>query len=308
MELRDIGYFAAVARIGSFRRAAAELNVSQPTLSQQLKKLERELGVVLLARNSRMVRLTEAGETFLARVQPALAELEAARAEMAEFGTVAGKLIVGSIAMAQYALPTFLAGFREQYPKIDLVLRQLPHDQVLPMLLGGHIHVGLMQVHSTSHIPAAISTEHVADIEMGAVLHPAHPLAARDIVRLRELKGERLILPSVGSAARSAVELAMKKAKFQPEMTPFETSASSSVAELVAAGLGVGLASEPSLRGVPHKLEFRHIEDARMAYHISLAWAGRLTTPAIDAFRRSARAWLEQALQSRTLPPMASGR
>lgn len=308
MELRDVGYFAAVARIGSFRRAAAELHVSQPTLSQQIKKLERELGVALLARNSRMVRLTEAGQIFLARVRPAVAELEAARAEMVEFRTVAGKLIVGSIAMAQYAFPTFLAGFREQYPNIDLVLRQLPHGQVIPMLLAGEIHVGLMQVHSTSHIPTTISAEHLADIELGAILHPAHPLTARDIVRLRDLKGERLILPSVGSAARSAVELAMKKAKFQPDMTPFETSASSSVAELVAAGLGIGLASEPGLRGVPHKLEFRDIEDAHMVYHISLVWAGRLTTPAIDAFRRSARAWLEGALQSRALPPLANGR
>jgi LysR family transcriptional regulator, transcription activator of glutamate synthase operon len=298
VELRDLGYFAAIARLGSFRGAASELHVSQPTLSQQIKKLEQELGVKLLARNSHMVRLTEAGQVFLDGVQPALAALRAAQAELAEFRTVAGKLVVGSIAMAQYAFPTFLAGFREQYPNVDLVLRQLPHDQVIPALLAGEIHVGLMQVHSTWHTPAAVSLEHVADIELGAVLHPDDALAARQSVRLRDLKGQRLILPAVGSAARSAVELAMKKAKFEPDMTPFETSASSSVAELVAAGLGVGLTPEPALRGVPHKLEFRRLEGAHMSYHISVVWVGRLATPVVDAFRRSARGWLAGALRA----------
>src|SRR5690348_7300807 len=105
MELRELEYFRAVARCKSFRRAASELHVSQPTLSQQIKKLEGELGVALLARNSRAVAITDSGHTFLQRVESILTEVQTARTEMQALGALAGKLVVGTTAMAQYHIP-----------------------------------------------------------------------------------------------------------------------------------------------------------------------------------------------------------
>src|SRR3954469_3696482 len=98
MELRQLRYFAAVARHRHFTRASEELHVAQPGLSQQIRQLERELGVELLSRTTRQVGLTEAGETLLARTQRILAEVDAARAEIDELtGLARGRVAVGTL-------------------------------------------------------------------------------------------------------------------------------------------------------------------------------------------------------------------
>src|SRR5437899_1526937 len=98
MELRQLAYFAAVARHRHFTRAAAELHVAQPALSQQIKRLEAEVGMVLLDRTSRRVALTEAGEALLERAHRALAEVEAAREELAALrGLEQGRVTMGAM-------------------------------------------------------------------------------------------------------------------------------------------------------------------------------------------------------------------
>lgn len=306
MELRELEYFAAIARLRSFRRAADELRVAQPTLSQQIKKLERELGVSLLARNSRGVRLTEPGLVFLNGVEPALQAIDNARAEVAAFGELSGKLIVGTIAMSQYHLPAFLAAFSDEYPKVDLVARQLSHEHVWPTLASGEVHLALVQIHPTaSPIPRSMRVEHLARLVVGVVLPPDHPLARQEAVHLGDLRGKRLIMPTPGSAARATVDLAMKKANFDLQVEPFETSVAASVTALVAQGLAIGLASH-GLDGTPASLDsmdwgaehlvFRQFADADMTYRFSVVWAARAMNPVVDAFIRSARGWIQRSV------------
>lgn len=306
MELRELEYFAAIARLRSFRRAADELGVAQPTLSQQIKKLERELGVSLLARNSRGVRLTEPGQVFLNGVEPALQAINGARADVATFGELSGKLIVGTIAMSQYHLPAFLAAFSEEYPNIDLVARQLSHEHVWPSLESGDVNLALVQIHpSASPIPRDMRVEHLARLVVGVVLPPDHPLAAQQAVHLRDLRGKRIIMPTPGSAARATVDLAMEKASFDLDVEPFETSVAASVTALVAQGLAIGLASHgldgaaaslDSMAWGAEHLVFRQIADADMTYRFSAVWPARATNPVVDAFIRSAKVWIQRSL------------
>src|SRR4051812_28945506 len=118
MELRQLRYFAAVARNRHFTRAGEELNIAQPALSQQLRRLETELGVELLARTSRRVEITQAGEIVLARAHRVLAEVDAIRYELDELkGLARGRVTVGGMApFGPLDLPALLDDFTRSYP------------------------------------------------------------------------------------------------------------------------------------------------------------------------------------------------
>src|SRR5271157_1642525 len=118
MELHQLRYFCAVADTGSFSRGAEQCHVSQPTLSQQIRKLEEELGARLFDRLGRSVRLTEPGKTFLPRARAVLRELEAARGDVAEHKEAGGgSLRLGVIpTVAPYLLPTQLCSFARKFP------------------------------------------------------------------------------------------------------------------------------------------------------------------------------------------------
>ena len=119
MELHQLRYFCAVAETGSFSRAAEQSHVAQPSLSQQIAKLENELGARLFDRLGRSVRLTDLGKTFLPRARAVLRELEAARGDVVERkDSVAGPLVVGVIpTIAPYFLPPQLTAFTRQFPQ-----------------------------------------------------------------------------------------------------------------------------------------------------------------------------------------------
>src|ERR1700732_1867313 len=118
MELQQLRYFCAIADTGSFTRAAQHTHVSQPSLSQQIRKLEDELGARLFDRLGRAVRLTELGRTFLPRARSVLRELEAARSDVVERkASIGGPLAIGVIpTVAPYLLPPILAAFTRKYP------------------------------------------------------------------------------------------------------------------------------------------------------------------------------------------------
>src|SRR5271167_4944249 len=133
MELHQLRYFCAVAETGSFSRAAEQSHVSQPSLSQQIMKLEGELGARLFDRLGRSVRLTEVGETFLPRARSVLRELEAARGDVVERkDSVGGPVSVGVIpTVAPYFLPSQLTSFSRKFPQAELTIV----EEITPVLL-----------------------------------------------------------------------------------------------------------------------------------------------------------------------------
>src|SRR5215203_5416066 len=126
MNLRQLRYLVAIADERHFTRAAAREHVAQPALSQQIRALEAELGTALVERTTRRVAMTQAGEVLVARARRALAELDAAHAELqALAGVQAGRLSVGALhTMGPVDLSLLLARFHERYRAIELIVRE----------------------------------------------------------------------------------------------------------------------------------------------------------------------------------------
>src|SRR5271165_1192056 len=154
MELHQLRYFCAIAETGSFSKAALKAHISQPSLSQQIRKLEDELGVKLFDRLGRSVRLTEFGLSFLPRARTVLHDLEAARTEVAEkISSVSGSLSIGVIpTIAPYFLPRILPKFSREWPQAKLSVVEEITPQLLEKLRAGSIDIAIvalpLQVHS----------------------------------------------------------------------------------------------------------------------------------------------------------------
>src|SRR5262245_5410731 len=146
MDFRQLRYFVAVCEDLSFRHAAARLEIAQPPLSLAIKRLENELSVQLLERNTRSVRVTRAGAAFLAEAKRVLAQVNHAAAVVRSIGKgQGGHLRVAYINSASYALlPALIPAFRARYPEVDLELQESTSIEIVKQLAASQIDVGLL--------------------------------------------------------------------------------------------------------------------------------------------------------------------
>jgi DNA-binding transcriptional LysR family regulator len=242
MELRRIQYFVAVAEEAHFGRATERLQMAQPPLSQQIKALEAEMGVVLFQRTTRKVELTAAGERFLPRARAILASVEEAVTEAAQVADGRlGRIAIGFTGSATYdLLPSLVRVLRADLPGIELDIHgeMLTPDQVAA-LLDGTLDLGLLR----PPVRTAEVDVHVLRREpLIAVLPEHHPLADRDRVQLSDLRDDPFITyPSRNrSVVYEAVIDACERAGFFPR-TIDEVAETSTLVSFVAAGLGVAL-------------------------------------------------------------------
>ncbi|HTE84939.1 MAG TPA: LysR family transcriptional regulator [Dehalococcoidia bacterium] len=296
MNLCQLEYFATVAEVGSFRRAAARLYVSQAALSQQIKQLEHELGVPLLERSKPQIRLTPPGQVFLDRVKRIQTEIDAARAEMSGFaGVQHGRLTVGTTTATtgEFQVPSLIAAFAKRHSQVELMVRQQTSSDLFKLIAEGAVDVGLVIVQAQdARIPPDIRVEPLYTFGLGVVISSEHRLAGRERIGLRELEGERLILSSSGSAPRAAIDRALKDADFAPSLAPFETTDPAMMLALVAEGLGAGFAHSGTVKSAFPRLKVLEIADADLTCTAALAWAERgPRTAAIAAFVDLAREW-----------------
>ncbi|GAA4862560.1 transcriptional regulator CynR [Saccharopolyspora rosea] len=205
-ELRHLRYLLAVAEQANFTRAAEELHVSQPTLSQQIKQLEKSLGVRLLDRTGRSVRLTDAGATYLHYARAALRDLAAGHRAVLEVHD----LTRGHLRLAM--TPTFttyligpLAGeFHERHPGITLDVREMTQDRIEKALLADEFDLGIG--FADRHLPGIASTELFAE-SLSLVVGPGHPYAGRSRpLSAGEVTYQRLALLSADFATRDHID------------------------------------------------------------------------------------------------------
>jgi LysR family hydrogen peroxide-inducible transcriptional activator len=241
MELHQLRYFCAIAETGSFSRAAEQIHVSQPSLSQQIRKLEDELGARLFDRLSRKVRLTETGRTFLPRARAILRDLEAARSEVAERkAAISGPICVGIIpTIAPYFLPPFLAAFSRKYPAARVTVV----EEITPLLLE-KLRAGTMDVAIVA-LPLDVRGHEFASFrllteKLFAVLPKQHELSRRRALSLGQLACEPFLLLRDGHCFRKTAISACKRAHLNPQIV-FESGQFSSILSMVAAGLGVSI-------------------------------------------------------------------
>ncbi|WP_404386417.1 LysR substrate-binding domain-containing protein [Knoellia locipacati] len=246
MELRHLRYYVAVAEELHFGRAAQRLHMAQPPLSQQIKQLEAEIGVVLLNRSTRRVELTPAGERFLDRARAILADVDHAgdEAQRVAAGEV-GRVALGLIGSATYdLLPTIVPALRKACPDIVLDLRgELLTPAQEEGLRDGTLDICILRPPVRD---PGLRVRVLRQEPLIAVLPAAHPLAERDGIRLEDLRDEPFITyPSRHrSVLHDATFDACQRAGFVPKVVQ-EVSETSTLVVFVAAGLGVALVPEP---------------------------------------------------------------
>jgi DNA-binding transcriptional LysR family regulator len=237
MELRRLEYFAAVARHGSFTRAAEELWLTQSALSQQVRRLEAELGVALLRRTPRGAELTPAGEELLPRAEAILAEVAAARADLDRHaGVTRGRVRVAATTMDTPRLPAALAAFHREHPGLQIALRHAPAAEIAALVASGAADVGVASPHGAP--PAGVEAVPLAEEPLRVMLPPGD--ANDGALAIADLRGRPFILAEPGSALRETVMAACQAAGFSP-VPLFEISDPATVRFLAHAGLGVSV-------------------------------------------------------------------
>lgn len=289
MELRQLYYFIAVAEELHFGRAATRLRMAQPPLSQQIQKLEEDLGVQLFVRTKRHVELTEVGKIFLeeARKTVSQAELAVQIAHRANHGEI-GRLAIGFVGSASCeVLPKLVHNFRNQYPEVELQLRELTTAQQVRALRDGRIHVGLLRppIHDQT-----LSLENIYSEPLLVALPQRHPLAEQSVVPIVDMAREPFILfpRQQGAGFYDQVISLCQQSNFSPYVVQ-EAVQMQTILGLVAARVGISLipASASLLRQTG--IEYRHISPSTVQLQIALAWNESAMIPALHTFLRTAR-------------------
>jgi LysR family hydrogen peroxide-inducible transcriptional activator len=251
MELDQLRYFCAIVEAGGFSRAARQIHVSQPSLSQQIRKLEDELGARLFDRLGRSVRLTELGRAFLPRARGVLRELEAARGDVLERkASIGGTICVGVIpTIAPYFLPSLLTAFSRLHPEARVTVVEEITPLLLEKLRTGSMDVALVALplpvrgHEFEALP-------LLKEKLYAVLPSRHPLARGAQLSLGDLSEEPFLLLRDGHCFRETAVAACKRAHLNPQIV-FESGQFSSILSMVSAGLGVSVVPEMAVEKRP---------------------------------------------------------
>jgi LysR family hydrogen peroxide-inducible transcriptional activator len=245
MELHQLRYFCAIVDSGSFSRAARFAHVSQPSLSQQIRKLEDELGVRLFDRLGRTVRLTETGQTFLPRARAVLRELEAARGDVDDQkDSVGGTIVVGVIpTVAPYLLPQHLTEFSKKFPRARITVVEEITPVLLERLRAGTIDLAIVALPVRGH---EFESFPILTERLFAVVPKHHRLARSQSLSLENLRSEPFLLLRDGHCFRDTALAACVRARLHPQIV-FESGQFSSLLSMVGAGMGVSIVPEMAI-------------------------------------------------------------
>ena len=248
MELRHLRYFVQVAADLHFARAAAHLGISQPPLSQQIRLLEEELGVLLLERTSRRVALTPAGALFLEAAQRTLAEADRAVliARRAAHGEI-GELRIGFNASAPFIpkIATALYAFRHRYPDVRLALTEVAGTAQIEAIKDGVLDLGFLRSAECPSVPEGLTATMILNERLVVATRPDHQLARRSGLHLSDLGNEAMVVYASDRSGgfTEALFSLMRNAGVEPHVAQ-SVSEVSTLLGLVAAGIGITIIAE----------------------------------------------------------------
>lgn len=247
MELRQLQYVIQIAAEKNFSRAAEKLHIAQPSLSQQLSKLEKEIGVMLFQRNTNSVELTHAGTIFVEKAQKVLDLINQIHIEMDDISQMRkGKLVVGSLPITgSHILPLVLPVFQEKYPEIEIVLIEDSSANLEVLTTKGQADISLLSIPLQE--PSLIY-ETVINEAIRLAAPPQHSLASayrenNEPIHIEALKDEPFVILKKGQGFREITLDLCKEAGFSPNIV-FESSNIETIQSLVAAGMGIALVPE----------------------------------------------------------------
>jgi DNA-binding transcriptional LysR family regulator len=287
MELRHLRYFVVVAEEMHITRAAARLGIAQPSLTQQMKALERELGARLFEKSGRGIALTNAGATFVEDARVLLAQAHGAvrRAKDASAGLL-GRLNVGFTESASFhpLVTEAFQIFRAAYPAVALDLREGHSPNLIAALIDGSLDLAFIRPPFPSD--AKLESQFLAEEEMLAVMPRDHPLASRERIRLLELANERFVLyPRVVRPGLADIVIeACRSAGFQPQIVQ-KTPQLSSTINLVAAGMGISVVPAGLREVRSSAVRYLPIEDLSIKAQLGLLGRKADPSPLVRNFR-----------------------
>ncbi len=286
METHQLRYFVAVAQTGRFTTAAKACNVSQPSLSIQVAKLEEELGGPLFERTRKGGRLTARGETFLPRAKTILEQMESAREDAkALSGLTLGKVSLGCMpTTGAHLLPPILSAFRKAYPKIQVQLKEESSPDLAHDLEQGEVELAIMD---EAGLRPGLDHQTILTEELLLALPAKHPLAGRKGLSLKQVAEEPFILMKSGHGFRQITLDLYRKAGLEPKVV-FESGGIETVQALVAAGLGISLV--PQMVAKYAGVVYASISQPKADRTLSLAWRKKAKlSPAAEALQKIIR-------------------
>jgi LysR family transcriptional regulator, hydrogen peroxide-inducible genes activator len=247
LKLKDLRYLVAIADARHFGRAAAQCFVSQPTLSAQLKKLEDSLGVQLIECAPNNVSLTPVGEQVVARARGILeASDEVVTLARSQRDPLAGRLRLALLpTIGPYLLPHVAPGVRKALPRLQLQLYEYQTGPLLEKLHGGQLDLGILALPVEL---AGLESRELYREPFTVALPERHPLAARESVRVADLKGEKLLLLEEGHCLRDQALEVCSRVGVRDEQD-FRATSLETLRQMVATGAGITLLPEFAGRG-----------------------------------------------------------
>ena len=239
MELHQLRYFIAVADEGNFSRAAAKVRVAQPSLSQQIRKLEAEIGQPLFDRLPRSVVLTEAGRCLLDYARQILASIGDAQRCVDELkGKIAGDVAVGAIpTIAPYVLPELVVTFQKHYPDVTLHIVEDVTAGITRRIEAGELDVALA---STCRPSPTLRRESIGNEPLLLLVPERHALAKKTLAEFDDLKSQRFLLLHEMHCLSQQVHHLLESRRLHPEVA-LAGSQLSTIANMVAAGIGLSI-------------------------------------------------------------------
>lgn len=271
MEMHQLRYVVAVARAGNFSRAAEQCHVAQPSLSQQIQKLEDELGERLFERMKREARLTSHGEAFLRRAVKILEEVDAAKREVADArDLLRGTVTIGVLpTIAPYLLPEVMAKFTKKFPGVEIVVQE---DTTARLLKLAHNYEVDFALASQPIQDERLEIHELFAEELLLALPPGHPLTRKRTVAVSDLEAERLIVMKEGHCLGDQVLGFCEGRNLKPRIS-LRSAQLETIQALVCSGLGLSLipamAAQSEREDSP---EYRSIQSPKPSRKIVTLW------------------------------------
>ena len=293
MDLYTMRYVLAVAEHENFSLAAQACHVGQPALSQQISKLEKELGVALFYRNSRGATLTEAGREFVHRAREIIQRSEALESEMSFYaGLRRGTLNLGIITSLQCIdFGGLLSAFCGSYPDISVNIVQGGTHNLVQQLVERKIDAAFLN-RPPSGLPGSVEFIKLGEDTYHLAVPDNHPLAKRDRVSLAELKDEHFIFHQTGQVASELCLRACREAGFEPNIVCRSGSPTTGL-YMVQGGLGIALfpSEEFQARTLDGVVELQLEKTIRK--EVGVAWRKDAASSLVDATVQFAREWCD---------------
>jgi len=285
MELRQLQYVIQIAKEKNFSRAAEKLHIAQPSLSQQLSKLEQELGVLLFRRTTNSVEPTQAGQVFVDKSQTILDAIEQLKQEMDDMASMRrGKLVVGTLPITgSHILPLVLPVFGTEYPQIEIVLVEDTTAKLEQLTASGGTDLSLL---SLPLIDSTLSFEPVMEEGICLAVPPQHALASRkEPIAIKELSSEPFIALKKGQGFRTITVDLCEKEGFTPRIV-FESSNMETIQSLVAAGMGIAFVPQmvTRVKGSEFAPVYIQLETKPSRTLVVASRKGRYLSKAAEAF------------------------